>query len=77
MLPPINQVTDTDAPKDTTQAPEPDASPAQDAKPQAKPTPTPDTINASADADPVTQMRRHMAAETRRVEASLAGASKP
>jgi len=65
------QVPDTDAPKDTTQAPEPDAPPAQDAKPQAKPTPAPETVNASAsgNADPVTQMRQRMAAETRRVEA--------
>ena len=65
------QTSDTDAPKDTTQAPEPDASPAQEPKPPAKPTPTPDTVNASASAadDPVTQMRQRMAGETRRVEA--------
>ncbi len=58
---------DTNAPDTNTQLP-----PSQEAPPQATQAPaTADTVNASAsgDADPVTQIRQRMAAETRRIEA--------
>jgi len=63
--------TATDTPKETPRTANPETPPVQEPKPQATHAPaTAGTVNASAsDADPVTQMRQRMAAETRRVEA--------
>jgi len=62
----------TEAPAPDTNAPETDTRvpPSEASLPEAEQTAaTPATLNASADDDPVTQMRQRMAAETRRVEA--------